>query len=73
MQQEATQTYLGFLKQFLNYHLEQYTNEGRPNVSIGIGCTGGKHRSVVLAEHFGNLLKLDEYIVHITHRDINKE
>lgn len=48
-----------------------YKREGKTNLTIAIGCTGGQHRSVALVERFGNVLG-ETYPVHITHRDIER-
>jgi len=42
-------------------------------VTIAIGCTGGKHRSVAIAERIANHLKTDNYAVNISHRDYMKK
>jgi len=55
----------------LQFMLPQYKKEGKSQLVIGIGCTGGQHRSVALAEHFANELT-SNYITHVTHRDIDK-
>ena len=56
---------------YLNYLLPQYVDEGKTYLTIGIGCTGGRHRSVFLAEE---LLKrnnnIDGAIFRIKHRDV---
>ena len=46
-----------------------YKEEGKSQLVIAFGCTGGQHRSVTLAEYFGKVLAKDEMTV-ITHRDI---
>ncbi|MGO4888857.1 RNase adapter RapZ [Anaerobacillus sp. MEB173] len=66
-----TQQFLEKLDDLLTYMLPQYKREGKSQVVIGIGCTGGKHRSVTLAEHFGKKFS-NEYLTHVTHRDIEK-
>src|SRR5699024_9349229 len=55
----------------LQFMLPQYKKEGKSQLVVGIGCTGGQHRSVALAEYFAKQLS-DGYITHITHRDIDK-
>ena len=52
--------------------LPGYQHERRPYLSIGIGCTGGRHRSVVIANELGRLFKKEGRPVTITHRDVNK-
>lgn len=63
-----------FIEKFLDlleFMLPQYKKEGKSQLIVGIGCTGGQHRSVALTEYFANELA-DQYITHITHRDIDK-
>ncbi len=66
-----TQQFNEKLQDLLNFMLPQYKREGKSQVVIGIGCTGGKHRSVTLAEYFGETFS-DEYVMHVSHRDIEK-
>jgi UPF0042 nucleotide-binding protein len=53
----------------LLYLLPNYVREGKSYLTIGIGCTGGRHRSVTLAEELGRLLARDGYKVKVFHRD----
>ncbi|GAB3057150.1 RNase adapter RapZ [Virgibacillus ainsalahensis] len=55
----------------LQFMLPQYKKEGKSQLVVAIGCTGGQHRSVALAEYFAKELSPD-YITHTTHRDIDK-
>ncbi|GAE33113.1 RNase adapter RapZ [Halalkalibacter akibai] len=66
-----TQQFIEKLTDLLKFMLPQYKREGKSQVVIGIGCTGGKHRSVTLAEYFGKSFA-DEYALHVSHRDIEK-
>ena len=66
-----TQQFVEKLTDLLNFMLPQYKREGKSQVVIGIGCTGGQHRSVTLVEYFAKEFKAD-YEVHATHRDIAK-
>lgn len=66
-----TQQFIEKLTDLLQFMLPQYKREGKSQVVIGIGCTGGKHRSVTLAEYFGKEFE-EEYKVRIRHRDIEK-
>lgn len=52
--------------------LPLYYDEGKESVTIAIGCTGGKHRSVTLANRLGEDLKKDKYEVTMIYRDISK-
>ncbi|UJL45305.1 RNase adapter RapZ [Virgibacillus sp. NKC19-16] len=55
----------------LQFMLPQYKKEGKTQLVVAIGCTGGQHRSVTLAEHFAKELS-PNYITHVSHRDIDK-
>ena len=56
----------------LNYLLPLYKREGKSYLTIGIGCTGGRHRSVFLTESLGKMLENKGYEVSIVHRDVVK-
>lgn len=50
---------------------EGYTKEGRTTMTVSVGCTGGRHRSVYVVERLCEILK-DNFIVHVEHRDVNR-
>lgn len=56
----------------LRYLLPFYQREGKAYLTIGIGCTGGRHRSVMVADKIASELKKDEYDVTLMHRDKEK-
>jgi UPF0042 nucleotide-binding protein len=61
------------LEPLLDYLLEAYETEGKAHLTIGIGCTGGRHRSVVIAEHLARLYEnRGDYLIDVVHRDIDK-
>ena len=66
-----TQVLIEKLTDLFKFLIPQYKNEGKSQVVVAFGCTGGQHRSVTLAEFFGDRFK-DEYRTFITHRDIEK-
>ncbi|HEY3202717.1 MAG TPA: RNase adapter RapZ [Thermoanaerobaculia bacterium] len=68
-----TAVFLGQLVQFLDYLLPRFDKERKSYLSIGIGCTGGKHRSVYIAEELARLLKEKGYPVRVSHRDATRE
>lgn len=68
---EETQQLITKLTDLLTFMIPQYRYEGKAQLVIAFGCTGGQHRSVTLAEYFGKLLGNTEQVV-ITHRDINQ-
>ena len=55
----------------LELTLPAYVQEGRSYLTIGIGCTGGRHRSVALAGHIAERIAAMGYQLRVTHRDIN--
>lgn len=66
-----TQTFNEKVLDLLKFMLPQYKKEGKSQLVVAIGCTGGQHRSVALTEYFAKELS-SQYITHITHRDIEK-
>jgi RNase adapter protein RapZ len=58
------------LSDLLLYLLPHYIREGKSYLTIAIGCTGGRHRSVALAERFGSILEDEGYKIKVSHRDI---
>ena len=57
----------------LEYLLPQYVAEGRAHLVVAIGCTGGRHRSVAIAEHLAAHFRADDrYFVEIQHRDVDR-
>lgn len=59
-------------KGLIEFILPDYLRERRPYLSIGIGCTGGRHRSVVIANELARRFKKEGQPVSVAHRDINK-
>ncbi len=70
---EASKAFLDKLKEMLEFLIPHYKKEGKNQLVISIGCTGGKHRSVTLANALFTLLKDKNYSVTCTHRDIEKD
>ncbi len=68
-----TQLYVDKLKDFLAFQLPLFEREGKTYLTIAVGCTGGRHRSIVIANYLGKLFSDGKYQVHITHRDIMKQ
>jgi UPF0042 nucleotide-binding protein len=52
--------------------LPQYVEEGRTFLTLGIGCTGGRHRSVAIAETLKDRFENKGYSIRVIHRDIEK-
>lgn len=66
-----TQKFLEKLIDLLTFMLPYYKREGKSQIVIAIGCTGGQHRSVTLAEYIANHYQND-YHTQVSHRDIEK-
>ncbi|MCL2095497.1 MAG: RNase adapter RapZ [Oscillospiraceae bacterium] len=68
----ATLGFIEKLKDITSYLMPLYISEGRANLIIAIGCTGGKHRSVCISEVMKKYLSDNNYGVNSIHRDIGK-
>jgi UPF0042 nucleotide-binding protein len=57
----------------LEYLLPQYVAEGKAHLVVAIGCTGGRHRSVAIAEHLASHFRSDDrYFIEVQHRDVDR-
>ena len=66
--------FLKKLTDLVEFLIPNYVQEGKTQLVIGIGCTGGKHRSVTLAnELFEELKENENYGIRVEHRDIGKD
>jgi UPF0042 nucleotide-binding protein len=72
MKQADAQEFLVRFKSLLDFLLPHYQREGKSYLTISIGCTGGRHRSVVVAAHLADLLRARSFDVRQIHRDIDK-
>lgn len=54
----------------LDFLIPQYEDEGKSFLTIGVGCTGGQHRSVALAEAITDHLEAEGVVVAVHHRDM---
>src|SRR6266581_1568515 len=57
----------------LDYLLPLYKREGKSYVTVGIGCTGGRHRSVMIANALGRRLRRSGFDARVVHRDVKKQ
>ena len=71
MRWDVTKEFISHLHSLVEFLLPQYIEEGKPQLVISIGCTGGKHRSVALAEELGEFLRSKNYYTAVAHRDIS--
>ncbi|SCW68987.1 UPF0042 nucleotide-binding protein [Paenibacillus tianmuensis] len=74
MKWTETQEFLAKLLDMLYFLVPQYKKEGKSQIVIGIGCTGGKHRSVAIAEYLGKMMGNSETeVVRVSHRDSERD
>lgn len=73
LENPITREFVAKLEDLLAFLLPHYQEEGKHSLSIGVGCTGGAHRSVAIAERLGEFLRGRGYEVTITHRDLALE
>ncbi len=72
LESPETKGYLSELFRFIDVQMPLFLDEGKSHLVISIGCTGGRHRSVVIAEELRDYLRDQKYDIKIYHRDIFK-
>ncbi|MDA8124753.1 MAG: RNase adapter RapZ [Deltaproteobacteria bacterium] len=72
LESEGGRIFIGKLIDLMAFLLPLYEKEGKSRINIALGCTGGHHRSVVMANHLGAYFVEKGYFVNIVHRDIGK-
>lgn len=72
VKQPACKDFLARFQDMLKFLLPFYRQEGKSYLTLSIGCTGGRHRSVSLAEEMRPFLAGQGFVVEISHRDIEK-
>jgi UPF0042 nucleotide-binding protein len=73
LQERGAEAFLGEFSGFLLSLLPRFAEERRSTLTIAVGCTGGRHRSVGIAEHLGLRLEKAGYRIRVAHRDIDKD
>lgn len=69
---QESKSFLRKLFNMMEFLIPNYEKEGKAYLSIALGCTGGKHRSVVMLNRLGEHLSRQGYIVNVHHRDVNR-
>jgi UPF0042 nucleotide-binding protein len=72
LQAEGATQFLMELSSFVDFLMPKFIEEGKSTLTISVGCTGGRHRSVVCSEELKKHLRAQSYNVRIYHRDIYK-
>ena len=70
---DETKEFLNKVEDLIKFLLPNYVKEGKNSLVIAIGCTGGKHRSVTLANAIADAIQQTEYGCKVEHRDIEKD
>jgi UPF0042 nucleotide-binding protein len=69
----ALDAFYDHLFPLLDYLLPQYVAEGKSHLTVAVGCTGGRHRSVAIAEQLAKRYREDgDYLVELAHRDVER-
>jgi UPF0042 nucleotide-binding protein len=72
LERKETKEFLKKFKNFLNHLLPLYWKEGKSYLTVAIGCTGGKHRSVVISESIADEISTEVGKIRKRHRDVEK-
>jgi len=72
LQNDDTRAFLDRLYGLLEFTLPLYEREGKSSLTLALGCTGGRHRSVALVEELKQRLSQGQLRIHVKHRDIDK-
>jgi UPF0042 nucleotide-binding protein len=72
LKQKETKEFLRRFSEMIEYLIPLYEKEGKSYFTIAIGCTGGKHRSVVIAEHLAAMMGKQGKEITVRHRDIER-
>jgi UPF0042 nucleotide-binding protein len=73
LQNKESKEFLKKILDLMKLLIPLYEKEGKVRLNVAMGCTGGKHRSVVMANKLDSYFSLMKYMVNLNHRDINKK
>ncbi len=69
---QQTKDFMAKVEDLLAYCLPAYVDEGKTNLVIAVGCTGGRHRSVAVAKELGDFTTRRGYATTVSHRDLGR-
>ncbi len=69
---QESRTFLRQLLDMMEFLIPLYEKEGKSSLNVALGCTGGKHRSVVIAKQLARYFSGKNYLMNLTHRDIHR-
>ncbi len=70
MKWKETKVFLKDFYELISFLIPQYQKEGKSQLTIAVGCTGGRHRSVTIINALSNFLKKQKLLINVRHRDI---
>lgn len=70
---QQTKDFLTKVEELLAFCLPSYVDEGKTNLVVAIGCTGGKHRSVSVAKELSDFISQKGYVTTVSHRDLGRK
>ena len=70
---QQTKDFVEKVEDLLAFSLPSYVDEGKTNLVIAVGCTGGKHRSVSVARELGEFAAKRGYGITVSHRDLGRK
>ena len=73
MEHPEGREFFGRVRDFVQYLLPRYQREGKAYLTIAVGCTGGRHRSVALVEELRAVIDSQGVSLTVTHRDVDRE
>src|SRR5262249_20688502 len=71
MENDDARQFLAHVSRFLSYSLPRYRREGKAYLTVAVGCTGGRHRSVAVVEALARRVSSD-YPITVRHRDLER-
>jgi UPF0042 nucleotide-binding protein len=72
MSQEESREFIERLVSLIQFLKDKFFREGRRYITLAMGCTGGRHRSVVLVEELATRLEAEDWLVSVRHRDLHR-
>ena len=72
LEKQSTMTFITRVEELLDFLIPRFRSEGKSYLTLSVGCTGGRHRSVAVTEALGRLFAGQHVRLKITHRDIDK-
>lgn len=72
IEKKETKLFLNKVEELLDFLIPLYEQEGKSNLTIAVGCTGGRHRSVSIVNLLKNFFDENIYFIHVRHRDVDK-